>query len=274
MVSCSGAPVSVQSALEPPAAGIDAERDQSFERREAPSARHVQISERAAPRGGRLPHGHRFVERPLRDRRPRDALLVDEPRRGDRPVGVRLARGQHDPGPGATEHHPEQPAFVLQAGAVALGLRDRPLQRRQVEHRLRAGQAGEVPLDGSRDDDRVELGADGAVRGQHADGVERRGIARRDSPVRARRHRAIAGTPASTGRPSRRPRRRRSESADDDVELAAGAGRSARRRPPAATSTAGPATGSGTRRAPTGPPRSPRARGPRARRRPRRPRPA
>ena len=151
-------------------------------------------------------------------------LLVHEPRRGDRPVGVRLARGQHDPGPGATEHHPEQPPFVLQAGAVALGLRDGPLERRQVEHRLRAGQAGEVPFDGSRDDHGVELGTDGAVRGQHANRVERRGIARpiaravlagvERSHERLRRWVGrVAGLGDDVGEP------------DDDVDLPPGAGR-------------------------------------------------
>ena len=204
--------------------GSTSERGQSFERREAPNARHVQVGERATPRGGRLTHGHRFVERPLRDRRPRDALLVDEPGCGDRPVGVRLARGQHDPGPGATEHHPEQPPFVLQAGAVALGLRDGMLERRQVEHRLRAGQAGEVPFDGSRDDHGVELGTDRAVRGQHADGVERRGIARpiartvltgveRSHERFGRRVGRVAGFGDDVGEP------------DDDVDLSPGAGR-------------------------------------------------
>ncbi len=195
-------------ALEPPARRVDAEREQPFERGQAPGGGHVQVRERAAPGGGRLPHRDRLVERSERDRRPRHAVLVDEPRRGDRPVRVRLARGQHDAVPRAAEHHAEQPALVLQAGAVALGLRDRPLERREVEHRLGPGQAREVPLDGAGDDDRVELGARRAVRGEDPHGVRRRGSdAAKPGPCSPA---SSAPTNASwTGRATRRPRRPR-----------------------------------------------------------------
>ena len=263
------------SALEPPAAGIR-RRARSALRARPGVGRPVRRGPRACAATWRSPPAPRPAPRTGRGgsaSTPRRARRRTSTRRPTPSACVSLAVSTTRV-LRATDHHAEQPAFVLQTGTVALGLRDRPFERGQVEHRLRAGQAGEVPFDGPRDDDRVELGAHGTVRRQHPHGVGRRGIHAAVARARARRHRARRTNASVDGSGDSPASATTLGETDHDVDLAPGAGRTHRLRPPVAPSTAGPARGSGTRPAPTGPRRSWRVRAPRARSRPRRPRPA
>ena len=108
-------------ALEPPAAGVDAERDAGRRGRpRAATPRPVGVGELRAPRGGGLAHGHRFVEAARRAPAATDVELVDEPRAHRRLVGVGVGAREHDPAPRAREDHAEEPALVVEPLAVAL----------------------------------------------------------------------------------------------------------------------------------------------------------
>ncbi len=78
---------------------------------------------------------------------------------------------QQDPVTSPAQDHPEQPALVLETGSIAVRLRHELVERLEVEHRLRAGEAREVPLHRADDDHRMELAADSAVGRQDLDGI-------------------------------------------------------------------------------------------------------
>jgi hypothetical protein len=80
---------------------------------------------------------------------------------------VRIGRRQHHPASRARADHREQAALVGKAAPVDLGAGDRPIERREIEHRLGPGQAREVPLERVEHDDRVELATGGGVCRQH-----------------------------------------------------------------------------------------------------------
>ena len=263
------------SALEPPAAGIDAERDQPFERGEA-SARAARPGRRAcaatwpsppaptpvrrtAPAGSastrRRARRRTATRRPTRRRASRSRSAPPGSARDRASSGTAAVRPPDGRGCARTARWAARapPGRTSAPGGTGWGSSLRRLPRRSTV-------SSSVPT------------APCAVSTRTASNVA--GSHRRGSPDRARRRRAIAderlrrrvGRVAGLGDDVGEP--------DDDVDLSPGAGRALGVRPPAAPSTAGPARGSGTRPAPTGPPRSPRARAPRARRRPRRPRPA
>ena len=62
-------------------------------------------------------------------------------------VRVDLRTREHHAPPGPRHHHAEQPAFVVQAVAVAVGLGDGAVEHRQVEHGLGSRETGECALD-------------------------------------------------------------------------------------------------------------------------------
>ena len=158
-------------ALEPPSARIHAERDESLERGDPFRAGDRVVTQGPAPRRRGLPDRDGLGERRIRNGRPLDPELLDEPRAGGCLVRMRPARQQHDPLPRAAHDHAEQATLVFQPGAVAVRLRHEPIQGLEVEHRLRQREAGEVPLDGADDDHGVELAARGPMRREDLDGV-------------------------------------------------------------------------------------------------------
>ena len=132
---------------------------------------------------------------------------------------MRAAGHQDDTLPRATQHHPEQAAFVLQPGAIAIRLGDEPVERVEIEHRLGPRQAREVALDRADDDHGVELTARGSVGRQDLHGVGVAAFPRREART------AFAGVHRREERLDRgiggRPRfRDRAREGDDGVELA------------------------------------------------------
>ena len=173
--------MSVQSRWNHHARGVDVERAQPLERGEPAPRLGAGVGELAPPGRDRLADADGLVHAGLgRDRPAHARQLVDESRalRELVGVGVRVRRDQHDAAARPPEHHPEQAPLVLQPFADLLGPAPDPLQRSQVEHRLRPRQRREVPLGGAGHQHGVELQAARAVGREHLHGVEHGDLAR------------------------------------------------------------------------------------------------
>ena len=224
MVSCSGAPVSVQSRWNHHRRGStpSATSPSSAARRRAAGAsrsasvrRHVAVASRTETGSSNGPSGIGVHATPA---------LVDEPRRGDRPVGVRLARGQHD----AVLARPSTIRNSRRSSSRRARLRSDCEIGRSSAARSNIGSGrerlGKLPSTAPATTTVSSSRAHGAVRGQHPHGVGAR-VHRRDSPgpcspassaCDERLGRRVGDSPASATTP---------ESADHHVDLPARAGR-------------------------------------------------
>ena len=211
MVSCSGAPVSVQSRWNHQRARIHAERDQSFERGQSPGGRHVQVRERPPPRGGRLAHRHGLLERTERDRRPRrrparrrTATWQTDPSR------VRLARGRARRGSSRGRAPCGTAGARPPAGPGCARIARSAVRARPGRTSARAGRgSGSCPRRRPATTTVSNSGPTAPWAVEHVHRVRSTRDPCRDSRARARRRRARGRTPRWTGRATRRPPRPR-----------------------------------------------------------------
>ena len=157
-------------ALEPPPVGPLPQSEQPLQAGQAERGGGPGVRHRPAPPSGRFTHRQRVAGRTIHARwAPLHPLLTDEPAPGREPalLTVGLAGRVHDAAPSSGGYHVEEAAFVLQPPTVSLRLSCPRPQQAEVEHGLRPGQAGEVPLDRPGDDDGVELTPGRGVGGEH-----------------------------------------------------------------------------------------------------------